>query len=240
VLSLPSKAEKLAALTDPDTRARLIQGLELLASMPASRLDPANFVIRQCELDRNKGLEGRTLGDVAAERGTTAGELLIDLSLEEDLGTWFMRADIGHNDGAAVGGLLAHPYVHVGASDGGAHVGSFATYGDTGYLMSRYVRDTGSLRLEEAVKKITSDPCTIWDLPERGLLKEGYIADVAVFDADTIDRGPEVASDDFPGDGIRWIRRSVGMDTVLVGGGVAWDKTEGYVDGARAGGLATR
>ena len=57
---------------------------------------------------------------------------------------------------------------------------------------------------------------------------------------DTFDRGPEVASDDFPGDGIRWIRRSVGMDTVLVGGGVAWDKTEGYIDAARAGGLATR
>ena len=90
------------------------------------------------------------------------------------------------------------------------------------------------------MKKITSDPCTIWGLPERGLLKEGYVADVAVFDADTIDRGPEVASDDFPGDGIRWIRRSVGMDTVLVGGGVAWDKTEGYIDAARAGGLATR
>ena len=76
--------------------------------------------------------------------------------------------------------LLAHPYVHVGASDGGAHVGSFATYGDTGFLVSRYVRETGALRLEEAVKKITLDPATIWGLPERGLLREGYHADVAV------------------------------------------------------------
>ena len=201
---------------------------------------PKNFVIRDVALETNRDLVGRTLGEQPRSAARTPAELFVDLSVEEDLGTWFMRADIGHNDGDAVGGLLAHPYVHVGASDGGAHVGSFATYGDTGYSMSRYVRDTGSLRLEEAVKKITSDPCTIWDLPDRGLLKEGYIADVAVFDADTIDRGPEVASDDFPGDGIRWIRRSVGMDTVLVGGGVAWDKTEGYVDAARAGGLATR
>jgi N-acyl-D-aspartate/D-glutamate deacylase len=71
-------------------------------------------------------------------------------------------------------------------------------------------------------------------------LREGYHADVAVFDADTLDRGPEVSSDDFPGDGIRWIRHSVGMDTVVVGGEVTWNATEGYIDGARAGGLATR
>ena len=58
---------------------------------------------------------------------------------------------------------------------------------------------------------------------------EGYAADVVVFDADTIDRGPEVASDDFPGDGIRWIRRSVGMDTVVVGGTVTWTAADGYV-----------
>jgi N-acyl-D-aspartate/D-glutamate deacylase len=151
-----------------------------------------------------------------------------------------MRADIGHSDADAVGGLLAHPYVHVGASDGGAHVGSFATYGDTGFLVSRYVRETGKLRLEEAIKKITSDPATIWGLPQRGELREGYVADVAVFDAETLDRGPEVPSDDFPGEGIRWIRHSVGMDTVLVGGEVTWSATEGYVAGARAGGLATR
>ena len=72
------------------------------------------------------------------------------------------------------------------------------------------------------------------------MLREGYAADVVVFDADTLDRGPEVASDDFPGEGIRWIRHSVGMDTVLVGGEVTWSATEGYVAGARAGGLATR
>ena len=74
------------------------------------------------------------LGDIAAERGTTPAETLIDLAVEEDLGTWFIRADIGHADPDAVGALLAHPLVHVGASDGGAHVGSFATYGDTGFL----------------------------------------------------------------------------------------------------------
>ena len=240
VLSLPSKEAKLAAFADPATRDTLIGGINMLGAIPGSGLDPKGFVVRDVALEKNRDLVGRTLGEIATDRNVTSGDLLVDLSVEEDLGTWFMRADIGHSDADAVGGLLAHPYVHIGASDGGAHVGSFATYGDTGFLVSRYVRETGALRLEEAVKKITSDPATIWGLPQRGELREGYVADVAVFDADTLDRGPEVASDDFPGDGIRWIRHSVGMDSVLVGGEVTWSATEGYVAGARAGGLATR
>jgi hypothetical protein len=61
-----------------------------------------------------------------------------------------------------------------------------------------------------------------------------------VFDPDTLGRGPEVASDDFPGDGIRWVRRSVGMDAVVVGGEPTWNTTDGYIKGARAGVIATR
>jgi N-acyl-D-aspartate/D-glutamate deacylase len=239
VLSLPTKADKLAAFADPATRATLIGGLELLGSMPGSNLNAAGFVVRDVVLDRNRHMVGRTLGEIAAERGTTASELIIDLAVEEDLGTWFVRSDIGHRDPKAVGDLLSHPHVHVGASDGGAHVGSFATYGDTGLLLSRFVRETGAMRLEEAVKKITADPCAIWGLHNRGVLAEGYAADVAVFDAGTIDRGPEIASDDFPGDGIRWIRRQVGMDTVVVNGAVTWTAAEGYAPTARAGTIAS-
>ena len=68
----------------------------------------------------------------------------------------------------------------------------------------------------------------------------GRAADVVVFDADTIGRGPEIASDDFPGDGLRWIRRQEGVDTVVVNGEVTWSAVDGYVAGARAGEIATR
>ncbi len=160
--------------------------------------------------------------------------------MEEELGTWFIRANAGHHNVEIVGGMLAHPLVHIGASDGGAHVGSFATYGDTGLLLSTYVRQTGALTLEGAIKKITHDVATIWGLADRGLLREGYAADVCVFDSATIDRGPEVASDDFPGGGTRWIRRQVGMDAVIVNGTVTWTAADGYSPTARAGVIATR
>ena len=61
-----------------------------------------------------------------------------------------------------------------------------------------------------------------------------------MFDPVTIGRGPEVASDDFPGDGIRWIRHQVGMDTVVVNGTLTWTADEGYVKDARGGTIATR
>jgi N-acyl-D-amino-acid deacylase len=102
------------------------------------------------------------------------------------------------------------------------------------------VRGTGALGLEAAVKRITSDTCGIWGLRDRGLLREGYAADVVVFDPATVDRGPEIASDDFPGGGTRWIRRSVGVDAVVVNGALSWTPATGYVPDAHAGVLATR
>ncbi len=240
VLSLPTKTEKLAALQDHSTRQMLIGGLNTLANMPGSRLNAANFVVREVALEQNQDLAGRTLGDIAAERGTTPAEALIDLAVEEDLGTWFVRSNIGHSDAKAVGDLLAHPYVHIGASDAGAHVGSFSTYGDTGHLFSQFVRGTGALKWEEAVKRITSDPARIWGIRDRGSLVEGYAADVVVFDPAHIDRGPEIASDDFPGAGTRWIRRSVGIDHVIVNGTETWAATDGYIGDARAGEIVNR
>jgi len=239
VLSMSTHEEKMAAFSDPATRDSLVSGLNMLASIPSANLtlNPAQYVIRQVGLDRNQHMVGRTLGDVATEVGTTPAELLIDLSVQEDLGTWFIRSDIGHKNPQAVGEMLAHPYVHVGASDGGAHVGSFATYGDTGFLFSQFVRNHPAMRLEEAVKKITSDTASIWGLTDRGVLQEGKAADVVVFDADTIDRGPEEASNDFPGDGIRWIRRQVGVQNVIVNGVESWSADQGYIAGARAGAI---
>lgn len=238
VASVRDHADKLAAVADQ--RDKLVAEMDGLARRPNGGRGAGAFVVRDVVREHNRDLIGRSIEDIAAERGCTAGEAVVDLALDEQLGTWFIRANVGHDNSPVVGDLLAHPFVHVGASDGGAHVGSFSTFGDTGYLFSEFVRGTNSLSLEAAVKKLTLDPAAIWGIQGRGLLADGYAADVVVFDADTIGRGPEVASEDFPGDGIRWIRRQEGVDTVVVNGEVTWDTTGGYSPTARAGEIATR
>ena len=238
VASIGDPAEKLAAVID--RRQALVDEMNALATRPNAGLGAGAFVVRDVVHDRNRNLVGRTIDDIARERNATHGDTVVDLALDEELGTWFIRASVGHNNSEVIGALLANPLVHVGASDGGAHVGSFSTFGDTGFLFSEFVRTTKSLTLEEAVKKITLDPATIWGLKGRGLLAPGYAADVVVFDAERIGRGPEVASDDFPGEGIRWIRRQEGIDTVIVNGEITWTADSGYVADARAGQIVTR
>jgi N-acyl-D-aspartate/D-glutamate deacylase len=239
VVSLPTVEAKRNAFSDPELRKRLVAEATLPPEIAAAAgRDWESTIVRKVALERNRGLEGRRLGEIAAERGRTPLELMIDLSVEEGLATWFLRSRIGHCDDAAVGALLAHPHVHVGAGDGGAHVASFATYGDTGYLFSRFVRETKALRLEEAVKKLTFDPCSIWGLAGRGLLRAGQAADVVVFDPAAIDRGPELEARDLPGDGIRWVRHAVGVDAVIVNGAVAWSAAAGYTD-ARSGAIVS-
>jgi N-acyl-D-amino-acid deacylase len=112
--------------------------------------------------------------------------------------------------------------MHNGASDGGAHMSAFATYGDTGYLFSEFVRKSGAFSLEQAVRKITAETANIWGIKDRGQLKTGWAADVVIFDPQTIARGEERAVFDMPGEGMRYIRDAIGIDAVLVSGEVAY------------------
>ena len=200
--------------------------------MPAAfRRDFGDTIVRQSA--SHPQYEGKLLAEIAAERGTGVAETMIDLALADDLHTWFGRIHVGHRNVKEVGEMLAHPLVQIGAGDGGAHIGAFATYGDTGYLFSNFVRKHKALRLEDAVKKITADPVAIWGLGQRGLLREGYAADVTIFDPDTIDRGPEVAVHDLPSGGMRWTRPAVGVDAVVIGGALAYTEKDGYTDARR-------
>jgi N-acyl-D-amino-acid deacylase len=227
VLRLPL-AERLAALKNPAIADKMVEdagpdgGLAMFGELVLRGGDAAPPV-----------LAGRTLGDIAAERGESPARALINLSLEHGLDVAFLAASRGHDATARIGPMLASPFVHIGASDGGAHLASFATYGDTGYLFSEFVRESGALTLEAAVKKITFDTAEIWGLKDRGLLQPGKAADIVVFDAETIGRGEERPRFDMPGDGMRYVRDAIGIEAVVVNGEVAW--ADGAYTEARAG-----
>ena len=212
----------VASFRDAQSREKLVAEAAVYAALwPTLRL-------RQVQTCANQKYVGMTVGEIAEARGVSPIDAMIDLSIEENLDAHFLAANMGHNQDDVVGGLLTHPHVHIGASDGGAHILSFSTYGDTGYLFAHFVRDVKAMSLESAVKKITSDTASIWGIPDRGLLQNGYVADIVIFDPQTINRGEEKYVQDVPGDGSRYVRDALGIDTVIVGGGVAWTATEGY------------
>ena len=217
----------MASLEDQNTRETLIA--EAQGMMPLWN----NLVLRQVVSEANQELVGKTLKEIAALRQSDALNVMIDLSLEESLEAHFLSAGMGHNDDALVAPLLKHPNVMIGASDGGAHILSFATYGDTGYLLGHFVRDTAHLGLEAAVKKITADPANLWGMGNRGMLREGFIADITVFDESVVDRGAEYFVQDVPGDGYRYVRDAHGIHSVVIGGALAYDKANGYYDAHR-------
>ena len=223
-----TKADVLAALNDPAQRAALTQEAAPMMSLWSA------LVVRRVQSAANAELIGKTLAEIANLRGNTPLDVMIDLSLEEDLDAHFLAASMGHNDVPAVGALLKHPNVMIGASDGGAHILSFSTYGDTGYLFSKFVRDSQSLSIETAIRKITAEPAGIWGIQDRGQLIPGYIADITIFDPETIDRGAEYYVQDVPGDGYRYTRDAIGVSHVLIGGAVAFEKSVGYTQ-ARTG-----
>ena len=222
--------QRLAALEDADTRRAMIAdcgpdgGGALFGALVVRGGDkaPAAYV-------------GRTLGEIARERGEGAAEAVLNISREGGLDVAFLAANAGHHQTDRIGPMLANPLVHIGASDGGAHLASFSTYGDTGYLFSEFVRTSGDFTLEQAVKKITADTADIWGLKDRGRLKPGLAADIVVFDADTIARLEERPVHDLPGDGMRYVRSAAGVDVVVVNGVVAY--AHGAYTDARSGAI---
>lgn len=222
VIRFGTPSSIMAAFQDQAQRQALVQ--EAASMMPLW----STLILRQVQTEANQQYVGKNLAEIAELRGTDALNVMIDLSLEESLDAHFLAADRGHNDDDKVGSMLRHPNVMIGASDGGAHILSFSTYGDTGYLLGHFVRDKQLLSMEQAIKKITADTADIWAIPERGLLKTGYIADITIFDANTIDRGPEYYVQDVPGNGHRYVRDAIGVETVIIGGAVAFDHQQGY------------
>jgi N-acyl-D-aspartate/D-glutamate deacylase len=227
VLRQPLEA-RLAALKDP----AVVEGMVAEAEGQAALM--ASLIVRGGDAAPADAV-GRTVGAIAQDRGVAPARALIDLSLENGLDVAFLAASRGHDDSGRIGPMLADPHVHIGASDGGAHLHSFATYGDTGYLFSEFVRGAQALSLEEAVRKLTSEPAQIWGLADRGLIAPGKAADIVVFDAATIARGPEIPRRDMPGGGMRYVREAIGVEAVAVNGEIAWAR--GAYTGSRSGAI---
>jgi N-acyl-D-aspartate/D-glutamate deacylase len=181
---------------------------------------------------RDKALENLTLAQIAARTGKDPLDAMLDLALADELDTVF-NAMLLNSDEDAVGRMLKHPSSLVSLSDAGAHLTFFNDAGFGLHLLGHWVREKRALKLEEAVRKLTSQPAALYGIRERGALKPGWHADLMLFDPSKVARGPKKRVFDLPGGEPRLTTDPHGVHGVWVNG-VA------IGEGARAGRLLRR
>jgi len=137
-----------------------------------------------------KSLEGKTVVEIARERGKDPLDTFFDIALEDQLHTEFVIALFNvHEDRVAK--LITDPRGMIGLSDGGAHVDMHDNAGYCTYLLGTWVRDKQIMSLERAIQRVTSEPADFFGIQDRGVLAVGKAADVVIFDYNTI--GPKVS-----------------------------------------------
>jgi N-acyl-D-amino-acid deacylase len=173
---------------------------------------------------RHRELEQRNLSDAARRMGggRDALDAMLDLALSEDLATVF-TAQLLNSDEAAVARLINHPHSLVSLSDAGAHLTFFTDAGFGLHLLGHWVRERRAVRLQEAVRRLTHQSAEIFGLPGRGLLREGYAADMLLFDPATVGRSKSRRVFDLPGGAPRLHTDALGVHGVWVNGTLVAD-----------------
>jgi N-acyl-D-aspartate/D-glutamate deacylase len=179
---------------------------------------------------RHRALEQRSIAEIAAEQGGDPLDAMLDLALAEDLGTTFV-AQLLNSDEEAVASMLNHPHSIVSLSDAGAHLTFFTDAGFGLHLLGHWVRERGAMALPEAVRRLTHQSAALFGMPGRGLLREGYAADLLLFDPAAVGRGPKRRVFDLPGGAPRLTTDAVGVHGVWVNGAMVADAS-GMLDAA--------
>jgi N-acyl-D-amino-acid deacylase len=181
-------------LNDPAARARALAEMRGPGATENGKLvvqEPDKVMLLGFRTERLKPLAGKTLAEVAKERGKSPEETAADLIVEDH--TRIQVAYFGMSE-ANVARAVALPWMSFGSDAGAiANEGVFIkssthprAYGNFARLLGKYVREEKRLSLQEAVRKLTSLPASNLGLVDRGALRMNYFADLAIFDPATI------------------------------------------------------
>ena len=155
---------------------------------------------------------------LAEERGCTPLDVMLDISLDDDLQSRFTSV-LANNDPEGIEWLLPRDNVLLGLADSGAHVSQLCDACFSTDLLGNWVRERGVMPIERAVHKLTGEPAEVYGLHDRGTIAVGKAADIAVFNPETVAPGPLRRIRDFPADGERLTADApVGMQHTLVNG----------------------
>jgi N-acyl-D-aspartate/D-glutamate deacylase len=235
VMALPAQ-DRIKAFRDPAIRHAL--SAEAVEGTVAQTLPGTNrrgvsrgFFNRRWDLvqvfmtahERNRGLEGQSIADIAKSQGKSVMDAFLDLSLDENLETYFIGID-RNTDPVAQKEILGSRYTVIGTSDGGARPHSQDRQEYSTHLLSHWVREQQALTLEDAVYRLTGKTALMHDMHDRGFVQAGKIADITIFDLDTIASKPREPSYTMPTGSVQVKRDSIGIDYVVVNGEVLLDR----------------
>jgi N-acyl-D-amino-acid deacylase len=168
-----------------------------------------------------KSLEGKTVQEVADMRGADGLDTFLDLALEDNLNLQYTMQQY-HEDG--IQQLISDPRTMIGLSDGGAHVDMLCDAGYATYLLGNWVRKREAIALEFAIKRITSEPANFFGIRSRGQLKQGWKADITVFDYNTVNSARRATmANDLPGGGRRLVMPAEGIEYTIVNGRMSYE-----------------
>jgi N-acyl-D-aspartate/D-glutamate deacylase len=212
--------ERITMLGNQSIREQLQRGAELAGPRRAELRTWEGHLIAETFDPSLKEFAGRTVGEVASERGVAPFDAMMDLAIADGLRTIFLPPLVGVDEESWK--LRARVWrdedVLLGASDAGAHMDMLATFSYCTMLLAEGVRERQLLSLEEAVHLLTEWPARHYGLIGRGRIAEGNFADLVVFDPSTVGPGAVSTRHDLPAGAARLFSEPTGIAHVIVNG----------------------
>ncbi|MCE2390325.1 MAG: amidohydrolase family protein [Proteobacteria bacterium] len=159
----------------------------------------------------------RSVAEVARERGADPAQTFLELALESDLERFFLQPFANENLDEVLE-IMQHPRTVVTFSDSGAHVSQIMDSSIPTHVLSYWVRERQALHLEEAVRMLSFEPASAWGFADRGLIREGFAADLVVFDPDRVAPAMPEVDTDLPGGARRLKQGATGIRATVVNG----------------------
>ncbi len=228
--------ERSANMRNPEFRAKLRDGLDHpnTDGSKGSTLPPP--ALTTVFVDRSKsepGLVGKSIAQIAKERGAHPSDVMCDVALANDLETQFVWNSESEAWAEMNAEAQRNPHMITGTGDGGAHADRDDGAEWTTYFIRRWLLDRKLFSLEEGIRRITHLPAMVTGMKGRGLLARGYHADIMLFDAQRIGLQSKEIRHDMPGGEERWQVYPEGIARVMVNGETIVE--DGKLTGARPG-----
>jgi N-acyl-D-aspartate/D-glutamate deacylase len=226
-----SLAEQKRRLADPEVRRRLVaEEMQMkprdsaLQGGGAATTDPRKPDYGDLYPMFSVDWNDPSVADLARQSGKHPVEVIIDLCLEDD-NRVFVQPLVNESP-ADVLGILKHPRTLATFSDSGAHVCQEMGSSLQTHFLSYWVRNKQQFTLEEAVRMLTFDNASAWELPDCGLVRTGYAADLVVFDEARIKPRLPTVEQDLPGGARRLAQKADGIAATVVNGVVTLENGE--------------